>query len=365
MKNFNATIMNKKVIAVSLAAAMTLSGAALFGCVPDAHMDQRPGPTEQEIAWDNAKQSVNVKVRATGEGIEKLGTLKLKVVGTDDEGEKVKKEYDVNPAEGFTVKDLKPGAYLFAFPEKLDPINDQTSWLLPQPQQFKVTDKDLELSFEFKAVPTKEADLANGKLSTDYVTWRGIILGMKTGDSEVGASMPTITPTVVEGTTNGIANNANAAGNGTVNGAANGGNTGSGNANDAAASTGNTGNNGSAGSGNATNDAAGNGSNAGGGNTGGGGATNTPSTPAPAPSTPEPPAPVWVPNNVWVEDSAAWDEPIYELHCVCHTCGAFIEGFAVQHLEDTDHTGYGTKMVQTGTVHHEATGHYEDRGYWQ
>lgn len=65
-----------------------------------------------------------------------------------------------------------------------------------------------------------------------------------------------------------------------------------------------------------------------------------------------------VTQQVWVQDSAAWDEPIYGNRTICTTCGADLTG--------TDYAWHdcGTwtvKQVQTGTVHHEGTGHYENR----
>ena len=68
----------------------------------------------------------------------------------------------------------------------------------------------------------------------------------------------------------------------------------------------------------------------------------------------------------WVQDSAAWYEPIYsqEARTICNTCGADISGNATAHLVASGRngcSGYHTEVVQvqTGTVHHDATGHYE------
>lgn len=68
----------------------------------------------------------------------------------------------------------------------------------------------------------------------------------------------------------------------------------------------------------------------------------------------------------WVQDSAAWDEPIYsqEARTICNTCGADISGNATAHLVASGRngcSGYHTEVVQvqTGTIHHDATGHYE------
>lgn len=72
----------------------------------------------------------------------------------------------------------------------------------------------------------------------------------------------------------------------------------------------------------------------------------------------------------WVQDSAAWDEPVYEnkkvVQYTCGTCGAtFGSAYdAETHVAHSDNcmnfydSSYN-KQVQTGTIHHEATGHYE------
>lgn len=111
------------------------------------------------------------------------------------------------------------------------------------------------------------------------------------------------------------------------------------------------------------------------------------STPAPAPApTPEPdptPAPhvhdwveqtsqQWVPNNVWVEDSAAWDEPVYsyETHIICNQCGTdfgSVDAWGSHLVRGGTCVSYRSEaqQVQTGTVHHDATGHYEDQGHYE
>ena len=73
---------------------------------------------------------------------------------------------------------------------------------------------------------------------------------------------------------------------------------------------------------------------------------------------------VWVPNQVWVETSAAWDEPVYGEVSICSTCDNIIQGDPNQHLLDTGHSSWYSDYVQTGTIHHEAQGYYEDQGYW-
>lgn len=79
----------------------------------------------------------------------------------------------------------------------------------------------------------------------------------------------------------------------------------------------------------------------------------------------------WVSNpvSVWVQDSAAWDEPVYSGTYWCNKCGCAVD---VSHNEDMMIQGQGghsltVKKVQTGTIHHEATGHYEtqDQGWYE
>lgn len=79
----------------------------------------------------------------------------------------------------------------------------------------------------------------------------------------------------------------------------------------------------------------------------------------------------WEPiyQSTWVQDSAAWDEPVYStvVKYRCQACGALFDnldelmdhGDAVHNSESS----YSTKavQVQTGTRHHDATGHYEQQ----
>lgn len=68
--------------------------------------------------------------------------------------------------------------------------------------------------------------------------------------------------------------------------------------------------------------------------------------------------------KVWVQDSAAWDEDIYENRTICNYCKADITG-------NTDHcawcgpngegSGYSVRPVKVGTKHHDATGHYDKK----
>ena len=75
------------------------------------------------------------------------------------------------------------------------------------------------------------------------------------------------------------------------------------------------------------------------------------------------------PVSVWVQDSAAWDEPIYSGTYWCNKCGCAVD---VTHTEQMMMQGIGghsltTKNIQTDTIHHEATGHYEiqDQGWYE
>ena len=74
------------------------------------------------------------------------------------------------------------------------------------------------------------------------------------------------------------------------------------------------------------------------------------------------------PVSVWVQDSAAWDEPVYTGTYWCNICGCAV---SVNHVKETMMAGQGhsvtTKNIQTGTIHHEATGHYEtqDQGWYE
>ncbi len=69
-----------------------------------------------------------------------------------------------------------------------------------------------------------------------------------------------------------------------------------------------------------------------------------------------------VTQQVWVEDQEAWDEPVYALKVVCG-CGAVFEDDCQweQHSIDGCPYGYSVRNVQTGTIHHEASGHFEDQ----
>lgn len=99
-------------------------------------------------------------------------------------------------------------------------------------------------------------------------------------------------------------------------------------------------------------------------------------------SAPAAPSRKWVVDytQVWVQDSAAWDESIptygYQEKSICNVCGADITGNEVAHskahMMAGEGSGHHTEAVQVATgsqtVHHEATGHYEtveNGGHWE
>lgn len=78
------------------------------------------------------------------------------------------------------------------------------------------------------------------------------------------------------------------------------------------------------------------------------------------------------PVSVWVQDSAAWDEPTYTTVGVT-VCWCGVENPDSQHLYnhaingERQNTHVETRRIQTGTIHHEAAGHYEtqDQGWYE
>ena len=66
--------------------------------------------------------------------------------------------------------------------------------------------------------------------------------------------------------------------------------------------------------------------------------------------------------NKWVEDSAAWDEDVYATKVICN-CGAVFDSVDAwgQHSAEGCYQGYYVDDVKTGTIHHEATGHNEQK----
>ena len=119
--------------------------------------------------------------------------------------------------------------------------------------------------------------------------------------------------------------------------------------------------------------AAASGSGSGGGNSGGSssGASSAPSQPAHSHNWVAVTSQQWHSNpvSVWVQDSAAWDEPTYttEGHYICATCGDVGRDATHSFLGQGHNVSVQYIKVQTGTVHHEATGHYEtqDQGWYE
>lgn len=64
--------------------------------------------------------------------------------------------------------------------------------------------------------------------------------------------------------------------------------------------------------------------------------------------------------QVWVQDSAAWDETTYSNAGYRTTCGQFFDNGDAAAIHCTDHgCSYSKLPPKANTVHHEATGHYE------
>ena len=109
----------------------------------------------------------------------------------------------------------------------------------------------------------------------------------------------------------------------------------------------------------------------------------TPPTSAPAASDGESQKkPVWVVDyeDVWVEDSPAWDESVpihgYTEVSICNVCGADITGNTAahgkQHMLAGEGSGHHSEVRDTvvgyETVHHGAEGHWErveSGGHWE
>lgn len=75
------------------------------------------------------------------------------------------------------------------------------------------------------------------------------------------------------------------------------------------------------------------------------------------------------PVSVWIQDSAAWDEPVYESTYWCTKCNCAVDWTHNKEMMMQGQGGHSltTKDIQTGTIHHEATGHYEtqDQGWYE
>lgn len=74
-----------------------------------------------------------------------------------------------------------------------------------------------------------------------------------------------------------------------------------------------------------------------------------------------------VTTQVWVQDSPAWDEKQVETHYFCNICGDV--GKDRRHWTLGDGHSLSARDVVVGTIHHDATGHYEshteDQGWYE
>ena len=67
-----------------------------------------------------------------------------------------------------------------------------------------------------------------------------------------------------------------------------------------------------------------------------------------------------------LEDLAAWDEPVFNTieKSISNVCGADVAGNTSAHAKEHALAGDGGghhsewEQIQTGTIHHDATGHY-------
>lgn len=126
-------------------------------------------------------------------------------------------------------------------------------------------------------------------------------------------------------------------------------------------------------SGSTTQAAAASGSGSGGGNSGGSssGATSAPSQPAHSHTWVAVTSQQWhsnpVTTQVWVQDSPAWDEKQVETHYFCNICGDV--GNDWRHVAQGAGHSLSARDVVVGTIHHDATGHYEshteDQGWYE
>ena len=74
----------------------------------------------------------------------------------------------------------------------------------------------------------------------------------------------------------------------------------------------------------------------------------------------------WVSNNVWVQDSAAWDEQVQTGEIIKSSCGATFNSVDEWFAHQTrSHSCSYTVIPNYTTVHHDATGHNEDQGHYE
>lgn len=130
----------------------------------------------------------------------------------------------------------------------------------------------------------------------------------------------------------------------------------------------NSGNTGNAGSNSSTTTPTG-GSNSGGGSASGGssgGGSAAPEAPAHSHDWIAQTSQQWVPNVVWVQDSAAWDEWVISGSHIETSCGlTFATAEEWFNHQTRNHSCSYSVVDERSMVHHEATGHYEDQGHYE
>jgi hypothetical protein len=72
---------------------------------------------------------------------------------------------------------------------------------------------------------------------------------------------------------------------------------------------------------------------------------------------------VWVDTSGW-QSVYAGENPIYEIHDICNTCGAIVDSIAGEHILSTGHSGVSTKSVQVGSepIYQQQ---WVSSGYWK
>lgn len=313
------------VAAVGIGVAVAAGQPAPVQADAPAASSKAPSPSPEQKAEKSA-----VMLRVLAEGAE-AGATKAKVVTTGESGEIVVAETEVEANEASKIGTLPKGDYelhVTAAPV----CGDGSSYKLPEkPVKFSVDgeggDVKLEVKLEKIAADkmTKEQleasaaaleEAGNSAAAQDVKAKSESAVSQPGSDSEIKRD-PTPTPAP-------------------DNGNGSGGNSGSGSGGNGGSSSGN-----------------------------GGGQTPPPAahehswTPVTAQQ--------WVPNEVWVEDSAAWDETVVTGEIVQASCGLSFntaEEWNAHKIEmGRGHTCSYSVVPSYSVVHHEATGHYEDKGH--
>ena len=290
-----------------------------------ATSSKAPSPSPEQKA---EKSAVMLTVKAEGA---EVGATEAKVVATGESGEVVVAEKEIEANEATEIGRLPEGEYelhVTAAPV----CEDGSSYKLPEkPVKFSVDGKgaDVELDVKLEKIPAEDMTKEQLEASAAALEEAGKPSAAQSAREKSGSAVsepgsdsvvkrdPTPAP------------------------APDGGNGGSGNSNS------------------------------------GGGSSSDP-TPAPTPDpTPAPhehswspvTAQQWVPNEVWVEDSAAWDEQVVTGEIVQASCGLSFnsaEEWNAHKIEmGRGHSCSYSVIPSYSTIHHEATGHYEDRGHYE